>query len=111
MRLVGKFRSGVRAVRFAYQRVVRGWDDRAVWSLDHHLAETLGPQLVHMANVAHGWPSGGEWTYETWTAVLRRHGQALIAYAETDSFAPEPVYEAAREAIRWVAEHFGALWD
>src|SRR5882724_11835476 len=32
-------------VRWAWQRVHRGWDDRSIWSLDTWLARTLGAQL------------------------------------------------------------------
>lgn len=102
-----------REVRWAWQRVFRGWDDFSTWSLDVHLSRTLGQQLVMMADIAHGWPDGEEWdyTFETWTADLRRHGEALQLYSEgwVDDWATTG--EPAQAALYWVAEHLGALWD
>lgn len=103
-------------VRHAYQRVVRGWDDSAVWSLDDHLGETLGAQLVEMADIAHAYP-GEHYPFEQWTADLRSHGEALLTYqrehyegadhgAEWDS-----IYAPAQDALRWVADNLGSLWD
>jgi hypothetical protein len=34
-----------RQVKYAYQRVVRGWDDRAIWSIDYYLAKLI-PELL-----------------------------------------------------------------
>lgn len=34
-------------IKWAWQRVFRGWDDRAVWSIDYYFANTL-PQMIRM---------------------------------------------------------------
>jgi hypothetical protein len=102
------------AIRWARQRVVRGWDDRAVWSLGHHLAKTLGEQLVTLSEGAHGYP-GDKYPYDRWTADLKRHGEALLAYHcgqfEAVGEQWDALYEPAREALVWVAENLGTLWD
>lgn len=116
-----------REVTYAYQRVVRGWDDSAVWSLDHHLAKTLGQQLMTMAEIAHGFPTDYGDTHFTpdnptdhprfaqWVTDLKTHGDALLAYHhqgyELDGADWEAIYRPAQEALRWVAEHFADLWD
>lgn len=102
-------RGASREVRWAYQRVVRGWDDRALWSLDYHLAKTLGAQLIELSRIAHGYPS--DQTYEQWTAVLAQHGQALKAYADDDLTHCDTTYPPAKVALVWVAENLGSLWD
>lgn len=103
-----------RTVRWAYQRVVRGWDDRSVWSLDSHLAKTLGAQLVRMSEIAHGYPSE-DYPYDQWTADLKRHGEALLTYQrlndEVFGNGWEADYQPAREALAWVGDNLGALWD
>lgn len=106
-------RNARRQVKWAWQRVFRGWDDRVVWSLDTHLARTLGAQLVMMADIAHGYPDG--FTFETWTAALRLHGGALTTYSEqwdwdgtTDW---DEIYLPAQDALRWIADNFATLWD
>lgn len=77
-------------VRWAWQRVFRGWDDRALWSLDTWLARTLGAQLVAMAALAHGWPIP--------------HDEFL----PRGSFDPT---EVAQADLHWVADHLPNLWD
>jgi hypothetical protein len=102
--------SAVRAVTHASQRVVRGWDDRTLWSLDHSLAETLGAQLTRLADVAHGWPGNEEFpTFEDWTAALRENGAKLSAYGADDENGD--LYAGAQDALRWVADHLGYIWD
>ena len=108
---IASLRSGVRKIQFAYQRVVRGWDDRALWSLDHHLCKTLGAQLLRLADVAHGYPGEHGWTFEGWTAELRKRGRALEAYGLSDGRDYDTVYPPARGALEWVAENLGSLWD
>lgn len=103
-----------RHVRWAYQRVVRGWDDRAVWAVDDHLSKTLGEQLVTMSEIAHGYP-GESYPFEQWTSDLKRHGEALKAYHNLnyDVHGDEwiAIYDPAREALRWVADNLASLWD
>lgn len=104
-----------RRLKWAHQRVVRGWDDTSLWRLDGWLAKTLGAQLVEMSEIAHGYPDD-DYPYERWVADLRKHGEALQHYAEFD-FLESPdqwdadVYPAARDALRWVADNLGSLWD
>lgn len=109
-----KAKDAQRAVKFAYQRVVRGWDDRAVWNIDNHLSRTLGQQLVTMATIAHGYP-GDQYPYDRWTADLEAHGKALLAYQrhQFDVYGDErdAIYRKAQEALVWVSENLGSLWD
>lgn len=103
-----------RKVAFGYQRLSRSWDDSAVWSLDTHLAATLGAQLIKLADEHNGWPEGLYKTPGEWEAALRKNGQALLAYQgiytlEGDS--EEETMKQAKEALRWVADNFEALWD
>jgi hypothetical protein len=97
-------------IRWAWQRVHRGWDDRALWSLDTWLAGTLGAQLIAMADLAHGWPGMADWTFETWTAALRQHGGVLSDYGHNCD-ADDAAIDSAQESMRWVADHLPNLWD
>jgi hypothetical protein len=117
--------SAIAHLRMAYQRVNRGWDDRSLWSLDDHLCKTLGAQLVELADIAHGWPSGDKYPeYEDWTAALRKNGAALTAYStrwelwadesldrDTINKKETKIIADAKRSLRWVAENLGSLWD
>jgi hypothetical protein len=45
-----------REVKFAYQRVTRGWDDRAVWSIDYWLDGIMPDMLRRLKVTKHGTP-------------------------------------------------------
>lgn len=102
------------SVKWAYQRVVRGWDDRAIWGLDSHLARTLGHQLLALARDTHSYPSS-DWTFEQWQAELAQVGAELLSYAEVDYLVDDQAWEAdhqaAQDALRWVADNLANLWD
>jgi hypothetical protein len=102
-----------REVKWARQRVVRGWDDRAMWSLDDHLAKTLGEQLVWMSKILHGHPC--DYPDKEWTADLLKHGEALLNYQRLhyESYGDDwdAAYRPAQDALRWVADNLASLWD
>ena len=107
----------------AYQRLTRGWDDTATWSLDYHLTSTLGAQLKHLADTTHGWPQSDKFpTFEDWQKALNKNGDLLLAYSKKDEimFATDELYDPAFEektikgaqrALRWVSDNLPALWD
>lgn len=115
--------SGINFVSHAVQRETRGWDDTATWSLDYHLASTLGAQLKHLAATTHGWPQSEKFpTFENWQDALNVNGDKLIAYAEKDNVvfasggvhdfaAEQAIIVEAQEALHWVADNLPALWD
>lgn len=92
--------------KFAWQRMTRGWDDRAVWNVDRDLAEHVADLLEELALTTTSWPDTDEfpepadWIYalQDNAAKLRRMG--------SNGANPEGV-----EAMRWVADHLPHLWD
>ena len=83
------------------------------------LAHWLGERLIHLGEHTNGTPyaycrkfSTGEDTfdeddaYAAWKADLTANGKALLAYVEDVETLP-----AAQEAMRWVADNLGLLWD
>lgn len=124
-----------REVKYAWQRVFRGWDDRAAWNTGDWLAETLGELLVNMADIAHGFPPfypehEGVYgdtqylpdeprrsaAYTRWVGDLRAHGEALLTWQREhhdihDPEAYEAIHRPAQAALRWTAEYLTTLWD
>jgi hypothetical protein len=43
-------------IKYAHQRVFRGWDDRAVWHVGYYLSETLPGIIRQLKEVGHGFP-------------------------------------------------------
>jgi hypothetical protein len=43
-------------IKYAHQRVFRGWDDRAMWHIGYYLSETLPPIVRQLKEKGHGFP-------------------------------------------------------
>lgn len=123
-----------RQIRWGYQRVFRGWDDRAVWSLNYHLAEIIPPILKKLKEdkvgipmfCFEGLPYEDENTYsysdesmeiadERWNAIL---DEMIVGFEIYNKLWEEPSYEKEREeykkverALDLLKEHFESLWD
>jgi hypothetical protein len=61
-----------REIKWAYQRVTRGWSDRDVWSMDYHLSNILVGMLRRLKETKHGVPLDfcGDWGEKTSTHFL-----------------------------------------
>jgi hypothetical protein len=101
------------ATKHAYQRVARGWDDTAVWSIHDHLSKSLGEQLLVLSEIHHVHPV--DYPPEQWGADLKRHGEALLTHQrmnyEVHGDEWEALYGPAQDALRWVADNLASLWD
>lgn len=73
-------------IKNAGQLARRGWADSDTWSLDNALCRRLGAQLLHLADVTHGWPDDEYETFDEWRVALRENGRALINYVERPGY-------------------------
>jgi hypothetical protein len=112
------FSSKLRAIKYGYQRLFRGWDDTTIWSLDTRFCKTLGEQLIELARVSHGWPDTLYDTPEEWVSELTINGGYLLAYGRGDDEIEDLSEEGesrnllnAKSALIWVSAHLPALWD
>jgi len=131
----------VGAIKRDTQRARRGWADRDTYGLDQHLCGVLGAMLVHLAQEGCGYPGTEEFpTPELWNQALQENGQALLSYStgrdeellnkwhalaisrEADEEDREVAFDQmqaddaaryanAQQALHWVADHLGSLWD
>ena len=46
-----------------------------------------------------------------WRSDCLKYGEVLLRYAQEDYSSGNVMEQEAREAMRWVAEHFGRFWD
>ena len=54
-------------IKWPWQRLSRGFDDRTTWSLDHTIAKFVIPRLEHLKKTTHGYPgTQGASTSEEW---------------------------------------------
>ena len=81
-------------------------------NLDKAIARWLGKRLVHLGTHTCSRPLST--VADEWNGDLIRHGYALLAYAYDEHDTMEAEQEAcnrAKDAMGFVAEHFGQLWD
>jgi len=115
------FRS--RTIKFLYQRLTRGWDDSATWSLDTHLARIIAPRLKRFKELnTHAWPgpvegmpgTGRFETFEEWHEALDKMIFAFESYASEDRDLwdwGESEQHRIEEGLVLFARHYGCLWD
>lgn len=62
-----------RNIKFAYQRITRGYCDRDVWDLDHYYSELFYQTINKLAEETYTYPA--EYTFEGWQDYLREMAQ------------------------------------
>ena len=77
-----------REVKFAYQRLTRGWDDRAVWSIDWWLDRMMPDVLRKLKKDKHGtpmsmFPTDAEYVRDDGNPTEAAHDIAIRRWEET----------------------------
>ena len=67
-------------IKWAYQRVVRGYDDRWYWSFNHRIADIGIDVFKHMSKNVSGYP--GSISYKKWQKILMKISEGFKAYKE-----------------------------
>jgi len=91
-------------------------------SLDTSLCGWLGARLLFLSEHAssspyyYGGTDNHEVSCDLFTSDLRDHGNALMRWAKHfdaayDADMEKDTYIHAQEALRWVADNLGTLWD
>jgi hypothetical protein len=102
-------------LKYAYQRVTRGFSDRDWWSLDNHIAEILSKALPKYVKDGHGvstiyYEEGESWDTEIEVLLSRRDPDYLRMAAMFANY-DERSDEEMKEMSAWLGKHFGTLWD
>jgi hypothetical protein len=117
----------VKNIKFAKQRITRGYADCDVWDFDKYLYSVIKGGLSTLSDIAVGYPSKYE-DFESWKSDLLRVA-SLIDDVDMDSKIDEyfdvyggidkkKYYEAytkselnKTELFQWLREHIDNLWD
>jgi hypothetical protein len=126
-------------VRYAWQRVFRGWDDTVCWSIDGYLADMIPQWMRRMQKVAHGWTmdlytdeeieiisNGGQVSeerekalFQEWKNILEEIAVGFEAYRETDENEYTSIWYKGQEerlakfekGFDLFRKYFRNLWD
>ena len=89
-------------IKWAKQRITRGYSDRDWWSIDHFIADVLSKALRQYVEAGHLVINDKE----EWL----KHSDVLANYNRIYEFDKD--YEAQlKETLLWVADNFGRFWD
>lgn len=123
-----------RQTRWAYQRVFRGWDDRAVWSMDYHLSKVIGEMVRELQDIKCGVPMGmfeglpyeneNNYSYsdesvkiaeERWDKILNDIAEGFEGYVKIDDLETYEEMERAYgkffdETFELFKKHYRNLW-
>lgn len=99
-----------RAVRFWWQRRMRGWSDDELWSLDHTIAMFILPRLRRFRDYSNGHP--GTLTEQQWLKKLDDMIYAFSRYEGSDGCCRDDAEPGRyRQGMAAFAMWFGQLWD
>jgi len=103
-----------RHLKWAWQRVYRGWDDTVVWSIDYYLAQYMPIWLRKLKEDKKGIPIG--MSEEEWDIVLYKITTGFeVAYKiiemDYDEHGQEIAYKKFEEGMDLFKEYFFSLWD
>jgi hypothetical protein len=112
----------LREIKYAWQRVYRGWDDRVLWSIHDHLIDYLPVWLAWLRDNGMGYPA--DTTPEQWNEELSvmiagfeagRKMDDLDWFIDGDKDASDVEYKRLAavfdKGIKSFSEHFFDLWD
>jgi len=109
-------------IKYPWQRVTRGFDDRALWGVDEYLTDHIEKVLLsYWAHDRAGHPADRDektWNHQllelhrSWEALrlLKHNEHTLFSLEEADK--EQEFYESTkRKAFDQLYEHFERLWD
>lgn len=122
-----------RQIKWAWQRVFRGWDDRIIWSIDFYLDEKIPVWMEQLKKQKHGVPSclfeSEDWdelngvsdekyaiAEAKFDSILDQIAEGFKAHREMEEFHQnEPEYKELEKkfdnAFSLLHTHWSSLWD
>ena len=117
----------IRKIKYAYQRINRGFSDKDMWNADRYLARMYADILMWYVEKGMGIPSiyADTWDtpieimearrdaeYDKYIDIFTRYSQDGVWETEEDIKEFGGVLDSEiEEALQWFKEHFQQLWD
>ena len=109
-------------IKWFFQRVTRGWDDREIWSLDNTISKFVLPRLKLLKKNKHGIPcdfvnKDGSVREDEWNRKLDEMiwahwfivNQAELPYHRFHDHFGE--WERCRAGLGYFGKYYLSLWD
>lgn len=95
-------------IKWAWQRVFRGYDDRLFWAMDEYLDPIIIAGLKNLRENGHGTPYG--LTLKKWNTILDKMIEGFST-EDDDLTLPAKAYKKQQEALVLFAFYYHSLWD
>ena len=99
-----------KSLKYAKQRVVRGFADCDIWDFSFYLKKLFADGLDSFAANLHSYPERYG-SAENWEKELRRIA-SLVRKIDTEEFdRPDNYDDIKNEFLDWMRDNFDDLWD
>ena len=98
-----------RRIKFCYQRLTRGFDDRDLWSLDVTIAKFVLPRLRVFKDIHKGYP--GELDSNKWDSTITTMIEAFEEIVSDDYYSFLNYKTKIEPGLKLFAKYFCSLWD
>lgn len=97
-------------VKWGFQRMFRGYDDRAYWNLNYYITDIAIPALESLRDHGYSYPVCFKNVSE-WHAELQKMIEAFKLFQEDDLQVIMENNEIIQEGLKSFGKHFMSLWD
>ena len=106
----GNIRRFIRNLKYAKQRIIRGYADCDVWDFNVFLGGIISGGLTALAGEGHSFPerydNAGNWKNE-----LIRISSLTAKLSAPEDERPDNYGKIKNEVFEWLKENFDDLWD
>jgi hypothetical protein len=93
----------IRSIKYAYQRITRGWANCDTWDLDDYYEHIIADTLNYLADNHMGYPGNNEFPDdEIWTKYLKDMAQKFYNGNEANDVYPTP---EGNKWWKWIEDH------
>ena len=97
-----------RSIKYAYQRITKGYADCDTFNLDNYYLNIFTGTLNHLADNHWGYPGNDEFPDdESWTKYLKEMAQLFYQSQESNNYYPTPEGD---KWSAWLDEHPNGNW-
>ena len=105
------FKDMKRNIKWVFQRLFRGFDDRDYWSLNDTISKFALPRLILLKKKKHGYPwnfkNMKEWN-KTLDEIIWAH--KFVINEQYDTFNKDK-YDRCQKGLELFGKHYRSLWD
>ena len=92
-------------IKYAFQRMKRGYADSDVWDLDYYFLTLFAESLSQFANEINGFPDNTFNTPEDWSRYILKIAQLFYQANDMNDYYEHPISDKVNEYLDYDIEH------